>query len=39
MKLVKSFGDSGLLMKRFIEIIKNEIQEQNRGILGMLLGT
>ena len=39
MKLVKSFGESGLLIKGVSETIKNEAKEQKGGFLGMLLST
>ena len=39
MKIVKSLEESGLLIKRVSETIKNEAEEQKRGFLGMLLGT
>ena len=38
-KLVKSFEDSGLLLKGVTEIVQNEVKEQKRGFLSMLLGT
>ena len=37
--IIKSLEDSGLLMKRVSETIKNEANEQNSRFLGMLLGT
>ena len=37
MKTVKSVEESGLLIKSFSETIKNEVKEQKRGFLGMLL--
>ena len=37
-KIVKSFEDSGLLLKGFSETIQSEIKEQKR-FLSMLLGT
>ena len=37
-KLVKSLGESGLLIKRINETIKNEANGQKCGFLRMLLG-
>ena len=39
MKIIKSLGESGLLIKGVSETIKNEGKKQKRGFLGMLLGT
>ena len=39
MKIVKSFEESGLLIKDVSEAIQNEAQEQIRGFLSMLFGT
>ena len=39
MKIVKSVEDSGLLLKGVSETIQNEVKEQRRGFLSMLLGT
>ena len=39
MKIVQSFEDSGLFLKRVSETIQNEVKEQKRGFLSMLLGT
>ena len=39
MTIVKSFEESGLLIKGISETIKNEAKEQKGGFLGMLLGT
>ena len=39
MKKVRWLKESGLLIKDFSEAIKNEVKEQKRGFLGMLLGT
>ena len=39
MKIVKSPEKFGLLIKAVSETTKNEPKEQNRGFLGMLLGT
>ena len=36
MKIVKSFEDSGLLLKTVSETIQNEAKEQKRGFLSML---
>ena len=36
-KIVKSLGDSGLLLKAVAETVQNEVKEQKRGFLGMLL--
>ena len=38
-RIVKSFADSGLLLKGVTETVQNEIKEQKGGFLGMLLGT
>ena len=38
-KIVKSLEDSGLLLKRVSETIKDEAKEQKGGFLSMLLGT
>ena len=38
-RIVKSLEDSGLLLKRVSETIQNEVKEQKRGFLSMLLGT
>ena len=38
-KIVKSLEESGLLIKRISETIKNEAKEQKGGFLSMLLGT
>ena len=37
-KIVKSFEDSGLLLKGVSETIENEAKEQKGGFLSMLLG-
>ena len=39
LKIVKSLGDSGLLLDGIIETVKNEVKEQKGGFLSMLLGT
>ena len=39
MKTVKSFDESGWLIKIVSEIVKNETKEQEGGLLGMILGT
>ena len=38
-KIVKSFEDSGLLLKGVTETVQNEVKEQKVGFLSMLLGT
>ena len=38
-RIVKSFKDSGLLLKGVSETIQNEAKEQKEGFLSMLLGT
>ena len=38
-KIVKSFEDSGLLLKGVPESVQNEVKEQKGGFLSMLLGT
>ena len=38
-KIIKSLEDSGLLLKGVTEIVQNEVKEQKRGFLSMLLGT
>ena len=37
MKIIKSFEDSGLMIKGVSETIENETKEQKGGFLGMLL--
>ena len=39
MKIVKSFKESGLLVKEISETIKNETKDQDGGFLPMLFGT
>ena len=39
MKIVKSLEESGLLIKRISETIKNETKEQKGGFIPLLLGT
>ena len=39
MKIIKSLEESGLLIKRIGETIKNEVKEQKGGFLPMILGT
>ena len=39
MKIVKSLEDSGILMKGVSETVQNEVKEQKRGFLSLLLGT
>ena len=38
-KIVKSFEDSGLLLKGVSKTIQNEAKKQKAGFLSMLLGT
>ena len=38
-KIVKSLGDNGLLLKGITESVQNEVKEQKGGFLSMLLGT
>ena len=38
-KIGKSLEDSGLLLERVTETVQNEVKEQKRGFLSMLLGT
>ena len=38
-KIVKSLGDSGLLLEGVTETVQNEVKEQKGGFLSMLLGT
>ena len=38
-KIVKSLEDSGLLVKGITETVQNEVKEQKRRFLCMLLGT
>ena len=38
-KIVKSPEDSGLLLKGVTETVQNEVKEQKRGFLSMILGT
>ena len=38
-KVVKSLGDSDLLLKRVTETVPNEVKEQKERFLSMLLGT
>ena len=39
MKMFKSLEDFGLLLKGVSETIQNEVKEEKRRFLGMLLGT
>ena len=39
LKIVKSFEDSGIILKEVSETIKDEASEQRGGFLSMLLGT
>ena len=38
-KIVKALKDSGLLLKGVTETVQNEVKEQKRAFLSMLLGT
>ena len=38
-KIAKSLEDSGLLLKGVTETVQNQVKEQKRGFLSMLLGT
>ena len=38
-KIVKSLGDSGLLLKGANKTVQNEAREQKGGFISMLLGT
>ena len=38
-KIVKSFKDSGLLLKGVTKTVQNKLKEQKGGFLSMLLGT
>ena len=38
-KIVKSYEDSGLLLKGVIESVQNEVQKQKDEFLSMFLGT
>ena len=38
-EIIKSLEDSGLLLKGVTETVQNEVKEQKRGFLSMLLGT
>ena len=38
-KIVKSLEDSGLILKGITGTVQNEVKEQKRGFLSMLLGT
>ena len=38
-KIIKSLEESGLLLNGVTEIVQNEVKEQKRGFLSMLLGT
>ena len=38
-KIVKSLGDSDLLLRRVTETVENKVKEQKWGFLSMLLGT
>ena len=39
LKMVKSLEDSGILLNRITETVKNEFKEQKGGLLSMLLDT
>ena len=39
MKIIEALENSGILLKGVSKTIENEIKEQRRGFLGMLLGT
>ena len=39
LKIVKSLEDSGILLNRITETVKNEVKEQKDGFLSMVLGT
>ena len=39
MKIFQALEDSNILLKRVTKTMKNEIKEQKRGFLSMLLGT
>ena len=39
MKIIKTLEDSGILLNRVTETIKNETKEQKGGFLSVLLGT
>ena len=39
LKIVKSLEDSGILLKRVSETIKDRAKEQSGGFISMLLGT
>ena len=38
-KIIKSLGDSSLLVEGVTETVQNEVKEQKVGFLSMLLGT
>ena len=38
LKIVKSLEDSGILLNGITETVKNEVKEQKRGFLSILLG-
>ena len=38
-KIVKSLKDSGFILKGVTDLVQNEVKEQKRGFLSMLLGT
>ena len=39
MKIVQALENSGVLLKRVTETIKNETKKQKKGFFSMLLGT
>ena len=39
LKIVKSLGDSGILLDGIIETVKNEVKEQKCAFLSIPLGT
>ena len=39
LKIVKSLGDSGILLDGITETVKNDVKEQKGGFLSMFLGT
>ena len=39
LKIIKSLEDSGILLDGITETVENEVKEQKRGFLSMLLGT
>ena len=39
LKIVKSLEDSGILLDKITEAVKNEVREQKGGFISMFLGT